>query len=232
MGGPSRSAIIAGHCLRAPGGSWDFPGTISHRPLQKVHPSSDANGPVQEKQQAVPADGHLPLVSRLLPSGGQFLAQNEVWLISPWLLGARRKLLPLDWEQGAFPPGRDMGSEGVRELPSGLLRGPAADPEPWGLRQGSGWAWQLGDKCWAARADCGGLGCSAWWEPFLRAGQVTASCRGWPRPPARRQGFPLCSGLGSSSDIPGPFIKLRPHWGEQSACGRPQTFSPTPPFLN
>lgn len=113
LGGPSHSAVIAGHCLRAPGGSWDFPGTISHQPLQKVHPSSDANGPVQEKQQAVPADGHLPLVSRLLPSGGQFLAQNKVWLISPRLLGARRKLLPLDWEQGAFPPGRDMGSEGV-----------------------------------------------------------------------------------------------------------------------
>lgn len=157
------------------------------------------------------------MFDHLLPLGGQFLAQNEVWPISP--TAPQRKLLPLDWEQGAFPPGRDMGSgelESCQQACLGCLR---RTPNPGASAEGVARCGSLADRCGAACAGCGGLGRSAWWKPFPRAGQATASCGGWPRPPARWQGFPLCSRLGGCSDIPGPCVKLRPHWEKNQLVG-------------
>lgn len=71
LGWSPSPAVIAGHCTRAPGeGTGIFLGTISHQPLRRVRPSSEAKGPVQEKQQTVPAEwSPAPCFTTCFPSG-------------------------------------------------------------------------------------------------------------------------------------------------------------------
>lgn len=225
MGGPPHLLSLQVTARGPRGGTGTFLGTISHQPLRRVRPSSEAKGPVQEKQQTVPAEwSPAPCFTTCFPSGASSWHRTKSgWFPHGssglggscflWTGGRAHSHLAETWARG-----------GLESCHQACLGGPRRTLNP-----GRG---SLADRCWAARAGCGGLGRSAWGKPFPPAGPATAPCRGWPRSPARWQGFPLCSRLGRSRDIPGPFIKLRPHWGEKSARGQPQTCSPAPPFPN